>query len=79
MPPGRVKVNPLAFWPVVRIAEEFERRDLPRHPLEAYGFASVGCTTCTAPVTAGADRRAGRWPGQVKTECGIHLPVPAFA
>jgi phosphoadenosine phosphosulfate reductase len=76
---GRVKVNPLAFWSADRIAAEFERRQLPRHPLEAFGFLSVGCTTCTAPVAHGADRRAGRWPGQEKTECGIHLPAPAFA
>jgi phosphoadenosine phosphosulfate reductase len=76
---GHVKVNPLAFWTADRIAAEFERRDLPRHPLEAYGFLSVGCTTCTVPVTEGSDRRAGRWPDQVKTECGIHMPIPAFA
>ena len=76
---GRIKVNPLAFWSSERIAAEFERRRLPRHPLEAYGFLSVGCTTCTAPVTEGADRRAGRWPGQAKTECGIHVTASAFA
>ena len=76
---GRIKVNPLAFWSADRIAAEFDRRDLPRHPLEAFGFPSVGCTTCTVPVTDGSDRRAGRWPGQAKTECGIHLPAPAFA
>jgi phosphoadenosine phosphosulfate reductase len=75
----RIKVNPLAFWSAERIADEFRRRDLPRHPLEAYGFLSVGCTTCTAPVAEGGDRRAGRWPGQVKSECGIHQPAPAFA
>ena len=76
---GRIKVNPLAFWTPERIDAEFRRRDLPRHPLEAFGFLSVGCTTCTVPVTSGADRRAGRWPGQAKTECGIHQPIPEFA
>jgi phosphoadenosine phosphosulfate reductase len=76
---GRIKVNPLAFWSAERVADEFERRELPRHPLEAYGFLSVGCTTCTSPVAEGSDRRAGRWPGQAKTECGLHLPAPAFA
>jgi phosphoadenosine phosphosulfate reductase len=76
---GRVKVNPLAFWSADEVAAEFDARDLPRHPLEAYGFLSVGCTTCTAPVAEGEDRRAGRWRGQTKTECGIHLPAPAFA
>jgi len=25
-------------------------------------------------VEAGLDARAGRWAGQDKTECGIHLP-----
>jgi phosphoadenosine phosphosulfate reductase len=76
---GRIKVNPLAFWSSEKIASEFEARDLPHHPLEAYGFLSVGCTTCTAPVAAGEDARAGRWRGQSKTECGIHMPAPAFA
>jgi phosphoadenosine phosphosulfate reductase len=76
---GRVKVNPLAHWTADQIAAEFEARDLPHHPLEAFGFLSVGCTTCTAPVADGEDRRAGRWRGQAKTECGIHLPEPAFA
>lgn len=76
---GRVKVNPLAHWSAEQIASEFEARDLPRHPLEAYGFLSVGCTTCTAPVAPGEDRRAGRWRGQTKTECGIHLPAGAAA
>lgn len=76
---GRIKVNPLAFWSSEKIAAEFEARGLPHHPLEAYGFLSIGCTTCTAPVAPGEDRRAGRWRGQDKVECGIHLPDPALA
>lgn len=76
---GRIKVNPLAFWSSEKIAEEFDARGLPHHPLEAYGFLSIGCTTCTAPVAPGEDRRAGRWRGQAKTECGIHLPSPALS
>jgi phosphoadenosine phosphosulfate reductase len=70
---GRVKVNPLAHWTEDRLAAHFEARGLPRHPLEAFGFASIGCATCTLPVATGADRRSGRWVGQPKTECGIHL------
>jgi phosphoadenosine phosphosulfate reductase len=76
---GRVKVNPLAHWTAERIDTEFRKRDLPRHPLEAFGFLSVGCATCTLPVAQGEDRRAGRWRGQAKTECGIHLAAPASA
>jgi phosphoadenosine phosphosulfate reductase len=70
---GRIKVNPLAYWDRERIDWEFERRNLPRHPLEADGFLSIGCFTCTTRVAPGADPRSGRWAGTDKTECGIHL------
>lgn len=69
---GRIKVNPLAFWDRARIEDEFTRRNLPRHPLEADGFLSIGCFTCTERVAPGADPRSGRWAGSAKTECGIH-------
>jgi phosphoadenosine phosphosulfate reductase len=69
---GRVKVNPLASWTRERIEEEFLRRELPRHPLEADGYLSIGCYTCTERVAAGSDPRSGRWAGLDKTECGIH-------
>ena len=42
--------------------------------LEAEGFRSIGCMPCTDRVAAHEDARAGRWRGQEKTECGIHLP-----
>ncbi|HYH21474.1 MAG TPA: phosphoadenylyl-sulfate reductase [Azospirillum sp.] len=69
---GKVKVNPLATWDRDRLDAEFERRNLPRHPLEEDGFLSIGCYTCTERVAPGADPRSGRWAGQAKTECGIH-------
>ncbi|WP_245986638.1 phosphoadenylyl-sulfate reductase [Azospirillum thermophilum] len=69
----RIKVNPLADWDKERLEEEFTRRDLPRHPLEADGFLSIGCYTCTERVAPGADPRSGRWAGSAKTECGIHM------
>jgi phosphoadenosine phosphosulfate reductase len=46
---------------------------LPRHPLVAKGYPSIGCAPCTSPVAAGEDERAGRWRGQAKVECGIHF------
>ena len=70
---AKIKVNPLARWSKVRIEEEFARYDLPRHPLEADGFLSIGCVPCTGRVAPGEDHRAGRWAGRAKTECGIHL------
>lgn len=72
---GRIKINPLAQWDLRDIAAYFDRYDLPRHPLTADGYASIGCMPCTVPATAGADIREGRWAGREKTECGIHLPA----
>src|SRR3546814_16475092 len=53
----------------------FEAHDLPRHPLEAEGYPSIGCSPCTSKVKPGEDPRAGRWRGWDKTECGIHEAV----
>lgn len=71
---GRIKVNPLAAWTQADLDAYFACHDLPRHPLEADGFRSIGCFTCTDRVGAGEDERAGRWRGQGRTECGIHAP-----
>ena len=70
---AKIKINPLARWSKLRIEEEFASHGLPRHPLEADGFLSIGCLPCTGRVAPGADHRAGRWAGREKTECGIHL------
>jgi sulfite reductase (ferredoxin) len=67
-----IKVSPLAHWDEKRIAEEFEQRRLPRHPLSLQGYASIGCAPCTQPVGEGQGVREGRWAGSGKTECGIH-------
>ena len=69
----RIKINPLANWSQDRIQAYFEDHDLPKHPLEADGFLSIGCMPCTERVLPGEDTRAGRWRGLGKTECGIHL------
>ena len=75
---GRIKINPLANWDAKQLEAEFKRRDLPRHPLVADGYLSIGCMPCTDKVEAGADARSGRWAGLAKTECGIHLSrIPA--
>lgn len=70
---GRIKVNPLAHWGAGEVADYIHRNRLPRHPLLARGYGSIGCAPCTSPVAAGEDPRAGRWRGQDKTECGIHF------
>ena len=72
---GRLKINPLADWNKAALDAAFGLRKLPRHPLEAQGYPSVGCVPCTSQVRPGEDPRAGRWRGWDKTECGIHDPV----
>ncbi len=72
---GRVKISPLARFEPEAIRRAFEERELPRNPLVAQGYPSIGCVPCTSPVTVGEDPRAGRWAGREKTECGIHRPI----
>lgn len=69
---GRLKINPLADWDKAAIDAYFDAHDLPRHPLEAEGYLSIGCMPCTSIVKPGEDPRAGRWRGWDKVECGIH-------
>ena len=70
----KIKINPLTLWTRAENAAYFAAHDLPRHPLEAAGYPSIGCAPCTEPVAADGDPRAGRWTQLPdKTECGIHL------
>lgn len=81
----RIKVNPLAHWGRDDLEEYIVNNRLPRHPLVAKGYPSIGCAPCTSPVAEGEDPRSGRWRGQAKVECGIHIvdgrvvrgPLPA--
>lgn len=69
---SRIKVNPLAGWDSAAIISAFKARDLPRHPLGAAGFTSIGCAPCTVKGDGAGGSRSGRWAGSGKTECGIH-------
>jgi phosphoadenosine phosphosulfate reductase len=69
----RIKVNPLAHWGREDLEEYMVENRLPRHPLVAKGYSSIGCAPCTSPVKEGEDPRAGRWRNTAKTECGIHF------
>ena len=69
----RIKVNPLAHWDRADLEEYMVNNRLPRHPLVAKGYPSIGCAPCTSPVLPGEDPRAGRWRNSEKVECGIHF------
>ena len=68
-------VSPLLNMTSKTIYAYMKQHDLPYHPLYEKGYTSVGCNplSCTRPITAGEDARAGRWSGSVKTECGINV------
>ena len=69
----RIKINPLAHWETADVAEYIAQNRLPRHPLVAKGYPSIGCAPCTTRVNDGEDPRAGRWRDTDKEECGIHF------
>lgn len=70
---GLVKINPLAAWSDDDMALYLQLHELPAHPLADKGYVSIGCWPCTRPVAPGEDKRAGRWSGHAKTECGLHV------
>ncbi|SDW94831.1 phosphoadenylyl-sulfate reductase [Litoreibacter albidus] len=69
----KIKINPLADWNAAKLVAYIEEHNLPKHPLVARGFQSLGCAPCTTKTKPGEDPRAGRWRGQDKSECGIHI------
>jgi phosphoadenosine phosphosulfate reductase len=66
---GIWKVNPLADWNEKDLWRYIHKHDLPYHPLHDQGYSSIGCAPCTQP----GEGREGRWSGEAKTECGLHV------
>jgi phosphoadenosine phosphosulfate reductase len=73
---GVYKICPLAAWTGEAVDRYGRDHALPPHPLQAQGYRSLGCEPCTNPISEAEAERAGRWPGQGQTECGLHLPAP---
>ena len=76
-----VKISPLADWTVEQVDEYIRQNNVPRHPLYAHGYTSIGCDPCTRAVEAGAPERAGRWwwEQDADKECGIHFTADGRA
>jgi phosphoadenosine phosphosulfate reductase len=68
-----VKVNPIVRWSDADVDDYIATNGVLVNPLIYDGYPSIGCSTCTMRVEAGADPRSGRWAGTGKTECGIHV------
>ncbi|ATA58887.1 phosphoadenosine phosphosulfate reductase [Geobacillus stearothermophilus] len=68
-----IKVCPLIHWTWKDVWNYVYKHDLPYNVLHDRGYPSIGCAPCTAPASDPNDLRSGRWAGQGKTECGLHL------
>jgi len=68
-----IKICPLIHWKWDDILTYIELNNLPYNPLHDQGYPSIGCAPCTQPVSDNSDQRSGRWAGQTKSECGLHL------
>ena len=69
---GLVKINPIAAWSDEDMDAYITEHDILVNPLVGAGYPSIGCAPCTRKPPPGADKRAGRWAGRAKTECGLH-------
>ncbi|MCG8331309.1 MAG: phosphoadenylyl-sulfate reductase [Chitinophagales bacterium] len=65
---GIIKFHPLIDIDEGEFLYHLSYYGLPKHPLEAFGYGSIGCTHCTVKGKG----REGRWKGKTKTECGLH-------
>ncbi len=72
-PGDQVRINPLAAWTRTDVWRTILENEIPYNPLHDRGYPSVGDEPLTTPVGEGEDERAGRWRGDARTECGIHL------
>ncbi len=68
-----VKINPLLRWTKKEVWAFLLKHEVPYNPLHDQGYPSIGCWPCTQAVAEGADERSGRWAGQKKKECGLHV------
>jgi phosphoadenosine phosphosulfate reductase len=74
-PNGSLRYHPMLDWTSEMIDRYIADHGIPAHPLDAEGYASIGCAPCTRRVAG--DGREGRWAGMQKTECGLHLDLVA--
>jgi len=76
-PQGTLRFHPLLDWDARRVEAYIREHDLPRHPLDAEGYTSIGCQPCTRKMNpeVETDPRLARWFGLNKTECGLHTEL----
>lgn len=75
LPTGKAlqKIAPLADWNAKDVYQYRQKFGIPELSLYDQGYTSIGCAPCTAKPLDPNDPRSGRWAGQGKIECGIHI------
>ena len=66
-----LKAYPILDWADAQVDLYFHQHDLPRHPLAAQGYLTMGDWHSTTPAVDG-DAESTRFNGR-KYECGLHL------
>ena len=75
LPGGKLlqKISPLADWTTRDVWQYMQKHAIPELSLYDLGYTSIGCAPCTKLPLDPNDPRSGRWSGQGKLECGIHI------
>jgi phosphoadenosine phosphosulfate reductase len=74
---GCIRFHPMLSWDKRMIYQYLKEHKIPRHPLEQYGYSSIGCEPCTRKPDLEWEERQGRWFGMNKTECGLNTELVA--
>lgn len=69
-----IRFHPMLDWNSKQIYDYRMQYQLPEHPLDKEGYQSIGCAPCTRKIDL-SDKRAARWFGTNKTECGLHTDL----
>ncbi|UXP33274.1 phosphoadenylyl-sulfate reductase [Reichenbachiella agarivorans] len=70
-----IRFHPMLEWTNKMIFDYIKEYKLPRHPLDAVGYSSIGCEPCTRKPSLEMMEREARWYGMNKTECGLHTEL----
>ncbi len=69
-----IRFHPMLDWDKSLIWYYIKKHQLPRHPMEAKGYYSIGCMPCTSAPNLEIERE-NRWKGMNKVECGLHTEL----
>ena len=70
-----IRFHPMLDWDNKKIFAYIREHDLPKHPLDAKGYISIGCEPCTRKMDLDMQEREARWFGLNKVECGLHTDL----